>query len=114
MVTLYIFIGYLVFTFAVEIPVWHSASLEEVWELLLRLPVLLFPLGGGGLSPSPCRLLQTEGAGPVVVTGQELQGPCACRAVSQAADGRSQGGLRHYPAAQHPRGACISIPRSAQ
>lgn len=58
-------------------------------------------LGGGGLSPSPCRLLQTEGAGPVVVTGQELQGPCACRAVSQAADGRSQGGplsIREAPA----------------
>lgn len=46
----------------------------------------------------------------MVVTGQELQGPRACRAVSQAADGRSQGGLRHYPAAQHPRGACIGIP----
>lgn len=45
----------------------------------------------------------------MVVTGQELQGPCARRAVSQAADGRSQGGLRHYP-----RGACIGIPRSAQ
>lgn len=31
--------------------------------------------GRGRLGPSPCRLLQTEGAGPVVVTGQELQRP---------------------------------------
>ena len=53
---LYIFIGYLVFTFAVEIPVQYSASLEEVWELLLRLTVPVFPLGGGGLTGPLARL----------------------------------------------------------
>ena len=55
-VTLYISIGYLLFTFAVEIPAWHSASLEEVWELPLRLTVPLFPLGGGGLMVPLARL----------------------------------------------------------
>ena len=57
MVTLYIFIGYLVFTFAVEIPVWHSASLEEVWELLLRLAFSWLPLGSRGAGS--CAINQT-------------------------------------------------------
>ena len=48
----------------------------------------------------------------MVVTGQELQGPCARRAVSQAADGRSQGGLWHYPLSirEAPASASLALP----
>lgn len=39
---------HLVFTFAVEIPIQLYASLEEVWELLLKFTVPRFPVGASG------------------------------------------------------------------